>query len=80
MTTQIAIRLPDDLVAFMDKAVRDREAPSRAALARRALERERRRMEGEHDARVYAALKDQPDADDLDELAAWQTGQSLDLD
>ena len=36
-------RLPDDMVAFLDKSVAAGNAPSRAALVARALEREMRR-------------------------------------
>ena len=42
MTTQIAIRLSDDMVAFIDDLVRSGDAGSRAAVVSRALERERR--------------------------------------
>ncbi|NCD21077.1 MAG: ribbon-helix-helix protein, CopG family, partial [Actinobacteria bacterium] len=48
MTTQIAIRLPDDMVAFLDKSVAAGKAPSRAALVARAVEREMRRQVAEH--------------------------------
>ena len=44
MTVQIAIRLPDDMVAFLDKSVAAGHAPSRAALVARAVEREMRRQ------------------------------------
>jgi Arc/MetJ-type ribon-helix-helix transcriptional regulator len=39
MTVQITIRLPDDLVEFLDAAVREGQAPSRAALVSLALQR-----------------------------------------
>ena len=51
MSTQIAVRLPDEMVAFLDRAVAAGEAPSRAALVTSALEREMRRLVAEHDAR-----------------------------
>lgn len=68
MSTQIAVRLPDDLVAFLDDAVGRGEASSRAALVTRALERERRRVSAEHDAVRLGQLGT---ADDLDDLVAW---------
>lgn len=68
MTTQIAIRLPDDMVSFLDKSVAAGDAPSRAALVARALEREMRRQAAELDA---AILRERGAADDLDELVAW---------
>ena len=76
MTTQIAVRLPDDLVAFVDEQVRAGTEPSRAAFVARALDRERRRQVAERDARIYAASA----TTDLDELAAWSARQPLDLD
>lgn len=68
MSTQIAIRLPDDLVAFLDRSVAAGEAPSRAALVARAVEREMRRQAADHDA---AILGEKGAADDLDSLVAW---------
>jgi Arc/MetJ-type ribon-helix-helix transcriptional regulator len=76
MTVQIAVRLPDDIVAFVDEQVSSGAAPSRAAVVTRALERDRRREAAEHDARIYAA--NQPS--DLDELAAWAAPQPMDID
>ena len=68
MSTQIAIRLPDDMVAFLDKSVAAGDAPSRAALVARAVEREMRRQVAEQDA---AILRKRGTADDLDELVDW---------
>ena len=52
MTTQIAVRLPDDLVAFLDRSVAEGRVTSRAALVTSALEREMRRVLAEHDAAI----------------------------
>ena len=52
MSTQIAVRLPDEMVAFLDRIVASGEAPSRAALVATALEREMRRLAAEHDAQL----------------------------
>ena len=68
MTIQIAIRLPDDMVAFLDKSVAAGNAPSRAALVARAVEREMRRQVAEQDATI---LRERGTADDLDELVDW---------
>ncbi len=68
MTMQIAVRLPDEMVAFMDRTVATGQAPSRAALVVSAMEREMRRLAAEQDAhllRVHGA------ADDLDGLVEW---------
>jgi Arc/MetJ-type ribon-helix-helix transcriptional regulator len=43
MSKQIAVRLPDELVEFVDELVGAGTEPSRAAVVARALERERRR-------------------------------------
>jgi len=61
MTTQITVRLPDELVEFLDGHVAAGEAASRASLVARALERERRRHIAMEDARIYAASGDDPD-------------------
>jgi Arc/MetJ-type ribon-helix-helix transcriptional regulator len=73
MTVQIAIRLPDDMVAFLDKSVAAGNAPSRAALVAHAVEREMRRQVAEQDA---AILREQGPSDDLDELVAWSVAQA----
>ena len=73
MSVQIAIRLPDDMVAFLDKSVAAVNAPSRAALVARAVEREMRRQVAEQDA---AILRERGAADDLDELVAWSVAHA----
>ena len=76
MSTQIAVRLPEDMVAFLDKAVADGRATSRAALVSAALEREMRRQAAETDA---AILRKDGAADDLDALVNW-TASHIDID
>lgn len=44
MTTQIAVRLPDELVRYVDAQVADGAASSRADLIARVLAREERRQ------------------------------------
>lgn len=61
MTTRITVRLPDDLVAYMDTLVADGLHPSRAAIVARALERERRHQTPMEDARIYAASPEDED-------------------
>lgn len=75
MSIQIAVRLPDELVAFVDGLVSRGDAPSRAAVVSRALERERRRASAERDAAILA--KAGPDAG-LDALAAFAGATSMD--
>ena len=52
MSKQIAVRLTEDLVAFVDQIVESGEQPSRAAVVARALERERRRMIAARDVEI----------------------------
>jgi Arc/MetJ-type ribon-helix-helix transcriptional regulator len=52
MSSQIAVRLPEQMVAFLDRAVAEGTAPSRAALVASALEREMRRLAAEQDAAI----------------------------
>jgi Arc/MetJ-type ribon-helix-helix transcriptional regulator len=54
MSKQIAVRLADELVKFVDDAVASGAASSRASLVTRALERERRRAIAEKDAEILA--------------------------
>lgn len=68
MTTQIAVRLPDELVTFLDRSVAEGIAPSRAALVSRAVEREMRRQAALADV---AILSRQGTDDDLDVLVSW---------
>jgi Arc/MetJ-type ribon-helix-helix transcriptional regulator len=77
MTIQIAVRLPDDIVAFVDEQVTSGAATSRAAVVVRALEHERRRHAAERDAAIYAAVA-RPG--DLDELATWAVDRPIDID
>ena len=70
MSTQIAVRLPDEMVALLDRAVATGTAPSRAALVAAAVEREMRRQAAEQDAQV---LREHGPADDLDDLVHWSS-------
>ncbi len=70
MSTQIAVRLPDEMVAFLDRTVATGQASSRAALVASAVEREMRRLAAEQDAKI---LRTQGAEDDLDELVRWTT-------
>ena len=74
MTIQITVRLPDAVVAFLDRSVAADQATSRAALVAHALEREMRLQAAQQDA---AILHTQGAADDLDELVAWSTTRTV---
>ncbi len=77
MSKQIAVRLPDELVAFVDEVVEAGSERSRAAVVSRALQRERRRMIAERDAEILARTGPDPE---LDGLAAHALGHTPTLD
>ena len=64
MSTQIAVRLPDELVEYLDTLVRQGSG-SRAAVVARALSLYRQQLRGEQDARI---LEESGDYDDFDDL------------
>lgn len=66
MSTQIAVRLPDDLVAYLDDAAQQ-AGRSRASIVTQALELYRMRLQAERDALILAETGDY---DDLAGLAA----------
>lgn len=66
MSTQIAVRLPDELVAYVDRLV-TAGAGSRAAVVVRALNLYQQQLRGEQDARI---LEESGDYDDFDNLAS----------
>jgi Arc/MetJ-type ribon-helix-helix transcriptional regulator len=70
MSKQIAVRLSEDLVEFVDDIVRGGQQPSRAAVVARALERERRRVVAARDAEILAATGPDPVLDGLAEHTA----------
>lgn len=70
MSIQIAVRLPDDLVRYVDEQVAAGRAGSRAALVSRALDREMRRDAALRDAAILAAVRDEEGFDGLAGYAA----------
>jgi len=70
MSRQIAVRLDDDLVAFVDEIVGSGKERSRAAVVARALERERRRVAAARDAEILAATGPDPELAGLAEHTA----------
>ncbi len=70
MSTQIAVRLPEDLVRYVDEQVAAGRASSRAALVSRALAREMRRDAAVRDAVILAAGRDEEGFDGLAGYAA----------
>lgn len=77
MSTQIAVRLPDETVAYLDRLVAEKKAASRAEIIARALERERRREMAARDAAILAESGEDPD---LAGLIRYMTGHPVDPD
>ena len=71
MSKQIAVRLPEELVEFVDATVSAGKARSRAAVVTRALERERRRAAAARDVERLEELGEDP------ELLAFSAVTSL---
>jgi Arc/MetJ-type ribon-helix-helix transcriptional regulator len=69
MSKQIAVRLPDDLVDFVDEIVGSGAERSRAAVVTKALERERRRILATRDAEILARTGPDPELAGLAEYA-----------
>jgi Arc/MetJ-type ribon-helix-helix transcriptional regulator len=67
MSKQIAVRLPDELVDFVDGVVNSGGGRSRAAVVTRALERERRRQMAARDAEILARTGPDPELEGLAE-------------
>jgi len=79
MTTQIAVRLPDELVAWVDQQVAEGKTRSRASAVERALRREVRRQLAERDAQIYAAMR--PEDDEPAGMVEWVQARGFpDLD
>jgi len=69
MSKQIAVRLPDELVDFVDEIVASGAGRSRAAVVSHALERERRRVVAARDAEILARTGPDPELAGLAEHA-----------
>ena len=58
MTTQISVRLPDEMVSFLDRCVSEGRVASRAEIIAGAVEREMRREAAMRDAAILAEVVD----------------------
>jgi Arc/MetJ-type ribon-helix-helix transcriptional regulator len=76
MSKQIAVRLSDELVAFVDEQVTSGAERSRAAVVSRALAREQRRAIAARDAEILSRTG--PDSE-LERLAEHAVGLPSDL-
>jgi hypothetical protein len=74
MSKQIAVRLPEDLVEFVDQLVGEGRGASRASVVAGALERERRRLVAARDIEILTSVGDDPD---MNSLAEHVAGMSL---
>jgi Arc/MetJ-type ribon-helix-helix transcriptional regulator len=72
VTKQIAVRLPDALVDFVDELVESGAGRSRAAVVTQVLERERRRTVAARDAEILARTGPDPELAGLAEYAVGQ--------
>jgi Arc/MetJ-type ribon-helix-helix transcriptional regulator len=70
MSKQIAVRLPDELVEFVDGVVESGAGRSRAAVVTQALDRERRRVIAARDAEILARTGPDPELAGLAEHVA----------
>lgn len=61
MSKQIAVRLPDDLVDFLDELVASGDEASRASIVTRALKREKRRLGTLTDVEILKRLGEDPE-------------------
>ncbi|MGH3829582.1 MAG: YlcI/YnfO family protein [Pseudonocardiaceae bacterium] len=78
MSKQITVRLPDDIVEFIDQLVAHGQASSRAVVVARAVERERRREIAARDTAILAQSGGDPELDSLAEYAARTALDDLD--
>lgn len=77
MTTQIAVRLPDDLVEYIDGLIEGREVKSRAEFVARAIRREQRHRLALLDAEIYRRFGEDPE---LMAIVEYQSKHPLKLD
>ncbi len=80
MSTQIAIRLPDEVVEFIDEQVRSGNARSRAAVVSRSIARDARRQRAEQDIVRLLAEREAGGFNEFDDLAAMASRTMLDID
>ena len=77
MSTQIAVRLPEELVHYIDDLVEQHIVKSRAEFVAKAIARERRHRAAMADVEILNRLGSDSD---LDALAAYQAAHPIELD
>ena len=80
MSTQIAIRLPDHLVAELDAMVASGAARSRASVIERALAKAIRQHHYAQELAFYEAHPEALEDPDLDAWVRWGSTHHVDLD
>jgi Arc/MetJ-type ribon-helix-helix transcriptional regulator len=70
-TTQISVRLPDSVVAYLNEQVKSGKGRSRASIIAAWAEEARRREIRARDIEIHLKMKNEPDPDELDRLAEW---------
>jgi Arc/MetJ-type ribon-helix-helix transcriptional regulator len=78
MSKQIAVRLPEDLVEFIDRLVAQGRASSRAAVVARGVDMVRRRDTAARDIAILVETGGDPDFDGLAEFSARSPLDDLD--
>jgi Arc/MetJ-type ribon-helix-helix transcriptional regulator len=79
MSKQITVRLPDNLVDFIDQRVAVGAVASRAEIVTRALEREYRDFLSARDAEILARTGPDPDLEAFMQWASQHPPKDLDL-
>jgi len=78
MSKRIAVRLPDDIVEFVDGLVEGGQAASRDVVVERALDRERRRDVAARTPSIVAGVDADHDLANLGQLAVHTRLDCLD--
>jgi Arc/MetJ-type ribon-helix-helix transcriptional regulator len=79
VSTQIAVRLPDDLLTFIDEEIRAGRAKDRASIVRAGLERMRRQAAQAEEIALITSIQGEP-YPDLSGLAEHAARTPLHLD
>lgn len=77
MSKQIAVRLPDSLVDWIDERVAAGEA-SRAVVVKKALMRYQRYLSAVHDAEILAKIDGDPYPELTEWIGNWRNYEPLD--
>lgn len=79
MSIQIALRLPETVVEYIDAQVEAGRAKSRSDVVARFVERDRRRERAASDVEILLAGRQTQAVDDLDDMARAASVTALDI-